>query len=588
MYRPLVGLAWAFAALILFGRLGYAPLTDLDAGAFSQASLEMLRRGDWVSPWLYDAPRFDKPVLIHWLQMISLSIFGTSSWAARLPSALAGLAWVGGVGAWAYLIAQRLCERSQIPSHQPLRAYAWAVFLSACSLGLPAMSRAATADALLNALLVNSLWMLWLALHAQTGRQARRWSHPAAALIGLGLLTKGPVAVLVPVAATFLAALAGRQLNHWFRLVTDPVAWLVLVAVAAPWYWLQFQAQGMAFVEGFLGLHNLGRFTQTMHGFSAGPLYYPIWTVIATLPLLPLLLGLVWRIWQTSRQRSGAANLAQLGRGPNLSWRTPELRLCWAVFGFVLLFFSFSATKLPHYGFYGLSGLWVLMALMLATTPQGSARLMTWSGVVSGLLVIVLIIASQLSQGFLAGIADSYYREVLETAQVHLSQQWWIWPTGVLSILLVAAAFWLRWAAVAAIGLLGLVVHVGLVPEVMQALRQPILVVGQQLANQKMAGLDRAVTWRLNAPSLSFAAGHVIAPGQPTSNSLVILHTKDLDRLKAQTACRSGSLVFERTGIAAWDCSGAGGGTRTRTPSLAPDFESGASTNSTTPAGAVR
>ncbi len=32
---------------------------------------------------------------------------------------------------------------------------------------------------------------------------------------------------------------------------------------------------------------------------------------------------------------------------------------------------------------------------------------------------------------------------------------------------------------------------------------------------------------------------------------------------------------------------GAGGGTRTRTPSLAPDFESGASTNSTTPAGAV-
>ncbi len=33
---------------------------------------------------------------------------------------------------------------------------------------------------------------------------------------------------------------------------------------------------------------------------------------------------------------------------------------------------------------------------------------------------------------------------------------------------------------------------------------------------------------------------------------------------------------------------GAGGGTRTRTPSLAPDFESGASTNSTTPAGAVR
>ena len=78
--------AWVIACLVLFTSLGAAPLTDLDEGAFSEATREMMARGDLISPWLLDSPRFDKPVLIHWLQMAAFSLTGFSSYGARLPS----------------------------------------------------------------------------------------------------------------------------------------------------------------------------------------------------------------------------------------------------------------------------------------------------------------------------------------------------------------------------------------------------------------------------------------------------------------------------------------------------------------------
>ena len=45
---------------------GSLPLTDVDEGAFSEATREMMARGNLVSPTLNDAPRHDKPILSYW------------------------------------------------------------------------------------------------------------------------------------------------------------------------------------------------------------------------------------------------------------------------------------------------------------------------------------------------------------------------------------------------------------------------------------------------------------------------------------------------------------------------------------------
>ena len=71
------------------------PLFDLDEGAFSEATREMFVRGDFISPYLNGAPRYDKPVLIHWLQAASVWTLGLNEFALRLPSALAATLWAG-------------------------------------------------------------------------------------------------------------------------------------------------------------------------------------------------------------------------------------------------------------------------------------------------------------------------------------------------------------------------------------------------------------------------------------------------------------------------------------------------------------
>ena len=542
--------AWLVAGLILFVGLGHAPLTDLDEGAFSEASREMMVRGDWVSPWLLDAPRFDKPVLIHWLQMLSFQAFGLNAFAARLPSALMGLIWIGAMAGWAAMLANRL-----LPAVRH-RVYGWAVLIGSTSLGVAAMSRAATADATLNAFLVLTLLLVWRGLWPaerrspfQAEESGRLWIRLAAVSLGLGLLTKGPIALLVPAAASLIAALTAGRFRRWLRLVFDPVAWALVLVIAAPWYLLQFQAQGMAFVEGFLGLHNLGRFTNTMHGFSAGPLYYPGWMLVATLPWAVVLISTL---------------LSVVGRGScGQLLRRPELHMSWAALLFVLVFFSFSATKLPHYGFYGLSGLVVIMSLAMgAGLGVFWRRWFQWLTLLLPALLLTLVLgglaylmtAADVAQGLLNQVKDVYYRTVLQNAWVGLQGQ---------TLLLAAASCAALASALVGLrfyktGLMGLVLlfgqslHGWLVPQVMQSLRSPIVQIGaviqQQLADPGSAKPARIITWRLTAPSLSFAAQRVIVAATPQPGDWVVMPSHLQEALRVETGLTS-RVIAQQIGI---------------------------------------
>ena len=90
----LAGIVGIGILLSFFLGLGAVPLFDLDEGAFSEATREMLLRGDYISTFLNGQPRYDKPILIYWLQAVSVLVFGTTEFAFRLPSALCATAWV--------------------------------------------------------------------------------------------------------------------------------------------------------------------------------------------------------------------------------------------------------------------------------------------------------------------------------------------------------------------------------------------------------------------------------------------------------------------------------------------------------------
>src|SRR5678810_649531 len=93
--RPLAALTIAAVLASFFLCLGAAPLFDVDEGAFSQATMEMFQRGDFLSTYLNGIPRYDKPILVYWLQAACVLVLGPSEWAFRLPSAICGALWCG-------------------------------------------------------------------------------------------------------------------------------------------------------------------------------------------------------------------------------------------------------------------------------------------------------------------------------------------------------------------------------------------------------------------------------------------------------------------------------------------------------------
>ncbi|MCA6062982.1 ArnT family glycosyltransferase [Thalassolituus marinus] len=320
---------WLLATLVAFFFLnlnGFL-LFDHDEGAFSEATRGMFERGDFITTWLNDRVRFDKPILIYWLQAASISLFGTEVWAFRLPSALAGLGWSLAIFAF--------CRRYLNEATATVAA-----LMAAAALGINTISHVATADALLNAILATTL----LIMYGYSQSPSNKLLYAIYALMALGVLTKGPVAVAIPLMVSALFFLSHGLRTEFLRAIFFVPGWILFIVIAAPWYIAEYMAQGQAFIDGFFLKHNVNRFNNAMEGHDGGFLFYPL--------VLPFVLapfgGLLFRILPSIR------NLKP-GKDALDAW-------LWIWFLVVLILFSLASTKLPHYILYGCTPLVILMA----------------------------------------------------------------------------------------------------------------------------------------------------------------------------------------------------------------------------------
>ena len=339
-----------YCAILFFWNLGAAPLVDVDEGAFSEATREMLARGDFITTYLNGELRFDKPIFTYWMQAIPVSMFGPVEWAFRLPSALAACLWT-----W---LLYRFARR------EAADATLIAPFMLASALGPLLIARAATADALLNAFIAGSLFAFYSFL--AHGRRADLVA--AFAWTSLGVLTKGPVAIVVPALTVLLFCASRGEMKRPFLLLREWRAWALFLAIVLPWYLLELHAQGQAFIDGFFLKHNVNRYTNTMLGHGGH-----LWYYLAALPLLafPFIAPLV-------------ATVVGLRRG----WASDLHRFAWCAFATVFAFFSLSSTQLPHYLLYGMTPLFLLLALNRARITSAPAQLLPAA---LGLVLVALL-----------------------------------------------------------------------------------------------------------------------------------------------------------------------------------------------------
>lgn len=486
--RGLWAASLALACLYLW-RLWATPLFDVDEGAFAEATRELLQSGDWWHTTLNGADRFDKPILVYWLQALSVAVGGVTEWAVRLPSALCVLGACVAVGRFA---APRWGQATGVLA---------AVVLGSC-LGLLAIGRASTADGLLNALLVLTALQLWQ--FAETGRTVHaRWAY---FWCGLGLLAKGPVAVLVPGGALLLWSLTSDRGRTAWRAALYWPGWLIALAVAAPWYAYALHRHGMAFVNGFVLRHNVERFTGTLEGHGGGVLYYLVALPLLMLPWAPALLAL-------------------LPRARRL-WADPLSRflLLWAVF--VLGLFSLSGTKLPHYMLYGVAPLALLVARHLShDAPGRGTRLALWLTLATQLVLAAAL--PTVVQQLAPTVPDVYVRGLLQAAP---SGQHLLWATLTTAVLCLLALGWrgptlaTRFAVATVAGQL---LWVGaVIPWVGQTLQSPV----QQAGLWARQRSETIVQWQLDQPSFAFYRGVPAPKREPVAGELALVRQ---DRLQA-------------------------------------------------------
>ncbi len=496
-----------FAAVFIsfFYNIWEIPLFDVDEGAFSQATREMFLRHDFISTYLNGQPRYDKPILIYWLQAASVSLLGFNEFGLRLPSALSSLLWA--------LLIVAFAQRILADRRQALIA----ALLMATSLEIAVIGKAATADALLNLLIAGNMFSLFWFLQ----QKEPHYLYLSAAFCAFGVLTKGPVAVLIPAVVSLLYCASYGDWRGWLRLFNYPLAWGIFLLIVLPWHLLQYWQQGDAFVQGFFFKHNVGRFQQAMEGHSGAFWFYVPVLLIGWLPYTALLLLTL--------------------RHSRTLWQQPWARFMWLWFGFVFLFFSLAATKLPHYLVYGYSGLLLLMA-----SQADQLRSKLWAFLPQIVLLLLLLALPWALEYSLPQMRDAFL-------QAALQNPWQYFPSRYFVLLGIGllGSFYCLWDQRLAIlpkllasGLyLSVLISSQLLPLVAEVQQKPIVEAARIAKNLP----HPLVMWRLHMPSFSLYSGRIAEPRAPQSGDLVLSKTKHLPDLPGYPAQQQ--ILYQQQGI---------------------------------------
>ncbi len=233
----------------------------------------MVERGDWLVPRYQGEPFFDKPALTYWLMAAAFRVLGFSLGVGRLVSAAAAL---GSIVATAWLGRLLLDRRAAVYG-----ALALGTTLLVLSFGRVAMS--------------DMLLTLWCTLAVAIGASATDERGPTAfrmaalgATLGLGFLTKGPVALVLAGLGLGLLVLHGHR-GLCLRLDARGIgATAVAFAILGlGWFAAVAWRLGSGPLEYFFLRENLERFAGETYDADRSPLYY-VWTYFAA--------GLPWSL----------------------------------------------------------------------------------------------------------------------------------------------------------------------------------------------------------------------------------------------------------------------------------------------------
>ncbi|MDD5697806.1 MAG: phospholipid carrier-dependent glycosyltransferase [Victivallaceae bacterium] len=398
--KAFIILAGIFTLLYL-GTLAFRPLYAPDEPRYAEIARELLIHNDWVVPKLDNLAYFEKPIMGHWLNALSLKVFGENSFAVRFSSGLLALFTALMLGG----LVRRFTGRR--PAFMTATIY--------LTMGLVfGVGTYAVLDTPFNFFLTGTLAAFFCAAERKKwGWSKTGWLILTGLFCGGAFLTKGFLAFAIP-GSTILAFLIWeRRWKSIFSLPWIPLA--VMLAVIAPWTIL-VHLRAPDFWHYFFWVEHIERFTgNEASQHPEGWWFLLPWVIIGPLPWTFLLPQII----------------KGYGRRRREYFRQPLLRYaaCWVIFP--LLLCSASSGKLITYILPVFPGIAILLAFGLNEYLKAGKfkdlnltfNILSWAlfAAVTGVAVTQLLVTAGIIRRGLYDAEETYKWSIAALALVLLA-----------------------------------------------------------------------------------------------------------------------------------------------------------------------
>lgn len=319
--------------LIVYVFALFIDVMDVDSSQYAAMAKEMIDRDSYLHITDQGRNYLDKPPLLFWLSAASYHIFGVSTAAFKLPSMLfALLAMVSVYGLAKLYYSER-------------EAY-WAALLLCSTQAFFLMVNDVRTDLMLTGSVIFAVWQLAAYI------EHRKVLNFVLGFVGIGLamLAKGPIGIVLPIAAFGIHLVLQRDwktIFNWRWLLGLPIVALVLLPMCIGLY-NQYDANPAVEVNGHIGESGLkfyfwtqsfGRITgENVWDNNAGPFFLTESTLWAFMP---------WTIWLFAAWINGWYKVIR----SKFKIEKGQEAITLGGFTFALLALSKSSYQLPHYIF---------------------------------------------------------------------------------------------------------------------------------------------------------------------------------------------------------------------------------------------
>lgn len=325
--------------LPFFINLGGNSLWDGNEGFYAEPAREVIENGNFLIPTYNYEPRFKKPPLATWIIAFSYHTLGVSEFAERLPIAIAAILIIWTTFSLGKLIGDEFLGLSS-------------ALILATMLKFMIYSRQYAGDIFLTLFFCLSILYFARAMLEKEGKYYTYYKLMAYISMGLGMLDKGIVAIVVPMAIVGLFVLLVQRWDL-IRLFFSPTGYLLTGVIGASWYAMMYWKYGWQFIQVNIINETVKRYVTDELGGRA--IYYYVGVYFSeTLPwsifIIPAII--YWVKWWKKEKTAFSPK-------EDLKAFLPLLTIIWFVFVFV--FYSLAIGKRAVY----LVGLYPAAAVLI-------------------------------------------------------------------------------------------------------------------------------------------------------------------------------------------------------------------------------